>query len=268
MNELEKEKKYMYLVKKFCDMVGVTFTTLRYYERIGLLDPMKNADNSYRNYFPEDAFRVNNFKYYRSLGYDTKTSLELTKKPEEGFVRKCLKERESELIDELLLARSRIDAITRQTENMEHIHEERSFWIGHREEMLFLQCSEANDFDMSQYDRMSEWVRLLPITRYSKVMPDQDEYAHYGISIEQRYAYLLEEEERKDVIMIPGGECLYYYSAEIGHPITRTAIIHEIEAYAKEQGMIIGGDIYIEGSKAMNAEKKRGQIVCIPIKLK
>lgn len=37
----------MYSVKKFCDMIGVPLSTLRYYERIGLLDPKKNEKNNY-----------------------------------------------------------------------------------------------------------------------------------------------------------------------------------------------------------------------------
>lgn len=42
---------------------------LRYYERIGLLSPHQDEMNQYRRYTIEDAFKVNRFKMYRSLGF-------------------------------------------------------------------------------------------------------------------------------------------------------------------------------------------------------
>lgn len=56
-----------YSASKFCDMVGVPYSSLRYYERIGLLKPRKDENNNYREYTPYDAFLLNRFKTYRSF---------------------------------------------------------------------------------------------------------------------------------------------------------------------------------------------------------
>lgn len=255
----------MYLVKKFCDMVGVSYTTLRHYERIGLLEPTKSEENSYRQYQPEDAFMVNNFRYYRSIGFDTKTALKLTKEPDQSFVKESMKKRNDELIEELLIARSRIEAISRQSEDLERVKAERKFWFDQREDMYFLKVSQGEDFDIAEYKRMATWVDLLPITRYAKLVR---EVSSFGMSIESKRSYLLSDSERNASEFIKGGVCLYHYSDVLKSPYDKESVMMELKEYMEENDLTCDGDIYIEGTKLYDNNHIRGQIVSIPIKKK
>lgn len=57
---------------------GVSADVVRYYSRIGLLNPIRNPDNGYRKYTPQDVIRVNCIKKAKWLGFtlkDVKTIL-------------------------------------------------------------------------------------------------------------------------------------------------------------------------------------------------
>lgn len=80
---------------------GVSADVVRYYSRIGLLNPIRNPDNGYRKYTPQDVIRVNCIKKAKWLGFtlkDVKTILaeaDSGKSPC-GEVRRIISERISE----------------------------------------------------------------------------------------------------------------------------------------------------------------------------
>lgn len=254
-------------------MVGVNYSTLRHYERIGLLKPYQDEKNGYRRYKPEDAFQVNGFKYYRSLGYDTKTALKLVKEPEKEYVREKLLERETELIKDAIQIRNQMKALQHQLDSFSFMSETSKFRIGTRQDAWFLQVSNGYDFEIANYDVMAKWVECLPVTRYSKhlkVSPSEHEkeknVAAFGMSIEDKNVFLLTEESRRNAKFIPGGTCLYYYSTTLGSPILEAKIYEEVSEYLQKHRLEMYGDIYIEGVRVHNECGERGQIVSIPVK--
>ena len=55
-------------VRDFAAAVGLSAHTLRYYERIGLLDPIERAPSGHRRYFPADAAWVGFLTRLRATG--------------------------------------------------------------------------------------------------------------------------------------------------------------------------------------------------------
>ena len=51
---------------------GVSANVVRYYSRIGLLNPTRNPDNGYREYTPQDAIRVRFIRKAKWLGFTLK----------------------------------------------------------------------------------------------------------------------------------------------------------------------------------------------------
>ncbi len=62
----------LYQVKELADLYGVTSDTIRYYTKIGLLQPIRNSDNGYRQYTQNDSKRLAFIKTAKSLGYSLK----------------------------------------------------------------------------------------------------------------------------------------------------------------------------------------------------
>ena len=55
-------------IRDFAARTGLTAHTLRYYERIGLLDPVERSSSGHRRYSPEDATRVEFLTRQRAAG--------------------------------------------------------------------------------------------------------------------------------------------------------------------------------------------------------
>jgi DNA-binding transcriptional MerR regulator len=57
------------------EITGVNIPTLRYYEQIGLLDPVHRADNGHRRYSENDLRRIEFIKRLRATGMSIRAML-------------------------------------------------------------------------------------------------------------------------------------------------------------------------------------------------
>jgi DNA-binding transcriptional MerR regulator len=72
-----------YSIQKLSRMAGVSGRTLRYYDEIGLLKPLRTSGAGYRIYGPEEVRRLQKILFYRDFGMELKTIRELLEKPEQ-----------------------------------------------------------------------------------------------------------------------------------------------------------------------------------------
>lgn len=61
-----------YTIQEMSNLTGLGIHALRYYEQIGLLDPIERLDNGHRRYNPADLTRVNFLKRLRATGMSIK----------------------------------------------------------------------------------------------------------------------------------------------------------------------------------------------------
>lgn len=61
-----------YTIQQLSRLAGVSTRTLRWYDEIGLLPPMRTADSGYRIYGPEQVDRLQFILFYRALGVELK----------------------------------------------------------------------------------------------------------------------------------------------------------------------------------------------------
>ena len=66
----------MYHIKEAAELSGVSVKTLHYYDKIGLLVPVK-SENGYRTYSQEDLERLQVILYYKYLGFSLDQIAEL-----------------------------------------------------------------------------------------------------------------------------------------------------------------------------------------------
>jgi len=59
-----------YTIQELSRLSGVTTRTLRWYDEIGLLKPVRRADSGVRCYGPEEVDRLQDILYYRALGVE------------------------------------------------------------------------------------------------------------------------------------------------------------------------------------------------------
>ena len=95
------DENSMLTVHQFSEMTGVPDSTLRYYDRLGLLSPVVRGRNQYRYYLPHQVSAVNFITILTELGVPLAQVLDLKKNRTPEHVLEILMERERELDLEL-----------------------------------------------------------------------------------------------------------------------------------------------------------------------
>lgn len=71
-----------YSIKKLAEMSGVTTRTLRYYDQIGLLCPVRVSSNDYRIYGQHEVDLLQQILFYRELGIPLEEISQILKAPD------------------------------------------------------------------------------------------------------------------------------------------------------------------------------------------
>ena len=62
-----------YSIKELSELAGVSARTLRYYDEIGLLKPLRVSDAGYRYYGEKETALLQQILFYRERGFELKT---------------------------------------------------------------------------------------------------------------------------------------------------------------------------------------------------
>ena len=269
MKENTKIKKYS--VKEFSAMVGMPYTSIRYFERIKLLKPKKQANN-YRFFTHLDAFRLNKFKYFRSLGINVDDSLDIIEESNVDLVIEKLNNREGEIKKEILKLEEQLLGINNARENLEYVKkEENKYEIKFIKDKVFIPASKGLDFTISEYDIFSKFVDMLPISEYcsrikNRYIFDKDNIKKdYGISIDLDVAKERGIDLNNEGEILKMGKCLVYYINKINKNYKFIEFIEDALIYIKENNMKVIGDIYFNGVKLKYEDGSKGFIIYIPI---
>ncbi len=66
-----------YGIKQLSELAGVSARTLRYYDQIGLLSPLRTTESGYRYYGKEELKKLQQIMFYKERGFDLQTIYEL-----------------------------------------------------------------------------------------------------------------------------------------------------------------------------------------------
>ena len=95
----------MYHIKEAAELSGVSVKTLHYYDKIGLLVPVK-SENGYRTYSQEDLERLQVILYYKYLGFSLDQIAELLAEEKSNLLPHLTKQ-----LDYLTQERQRLDTL-------------------------------------------------------------------------------------------------------------------------------------------------------------
>lgn len=261
-----------YSVKQFCDMVGVPFSTLRYYEKIGLLSPEQDEKNKYRKYTLEDAFKVNQFKRYRAFGFTVDEVLELITCHDPNQLMQQINFKQQSIEQEILKLQEKYRKINQFKENICLALEGNQFKIVEKEDQVFLAASKEGIFNVTTYDEFSKWVEHLPVTSYSKVMTQEtllkeEYYIDYGISIDKSQMNLLKEELHSNAKIVKLGKCVCFLIGVQKGQIEDKNLLKSLNQFLEENNLVINGDLYLEGVPIRyKTQEKKISIAWMPVK--
>lgn len=260
-----------YSVKEFSAMVGLPYSSLRYFERINLIKPKKQSNN-YRNFTHLDAFILNRFKYFRSLGFSVEDSLDVIEESDVDLVIEKLNNKEIEIQEEIRKLKEQLDGINNTRKNLECVKDgEKKYEIKFIKDKIFIPASDGLDFTISKYDIFSKVVDMLPVSEYcsrikNKYIFDKENIKKdYGISLDLDIAKERGIDLESEGQILKMGKCLVYYIDRYNKNDKFIEFIEDALIYIKENNMKIVGDIYFNGVKLKYKNGNKGFIIYIPI---
>ena len=70
-----------YTIQQLSNLAGVSTRTLRWYDEVGLLPPLRVGENGYRIYGPEEVDRLQLILFYRAMGMELRRIGEILDAP-------------------------------------------------------------------------------------------------------------------------------------------------------------------------------------------
>ncbi len=259
-----------YSTKQFIEMVGVKFSTLRFYERIQLLDPQKNPVNNYRTYTLQDAFVIIKFKRLQSFGFSTKEAVQIIREKDERALSDFAAAQIGELKKQRIINEYRISTLKKIQKIFSSPVTLLDYSLSKEEDILFLPASQSHDFTISSYEKLNSWGELSPLTRFCRILQlsaegeDTGEEPDFGIAIPAKHASLLEKKDREGSRLLRNGECLRFFSKNLGYPEISRDIIEKALHHAREIGYTPRGSIYFEGLDLRIGDEAL-QLILIPL---
>ncbi|HAK42254.1 MAG TPA: methyltransferase [Clostridium sp.] len=69
----------MYTIREVAELLNITTNKIRFYEKKGLLNPLRDVDNEYRKFNHEDIMKLQSILLYRSIGLSIKDIRDILK---------------------------------------------------------------------------------------------------------------------------------------------------------------------------------------------
>ncbi len=248
-----REKPTRYRISDFCKMVGLPKSKIRFYEKYGLLHPIRDG-NGYHYYTRYDAFRVNSFLTLLKYGFTIEKSVAMldAKQSTEAFTA-SLRELERDLQHriELLVYRKKKIA---ETLDLIGNAGEKQFEVKFVEPFLYAPASEGVDFTPSILNsRMIKRIysvleasHCARIIRKADLLGDEEEVdPNYVIGLSESAAKLLGNINYREVQRLDLGRCLVYYRTKTREESVRKTSYRPLLDYLEANRISIRGDILL-----------------------
>lgn len=164
----EQEKTPKYRIAEFAKMVGIEPSTVRYYEKQGLIGKARD-ENGYRKFDKYDAFRMNHFRSIYARGFSIKETIELMENPERARFIEGLRKNSEDMERELRLLEVRKHWAEETVFLLERLERgEPMLWHTTVPDFYYLPASIDGDFSVTQENGgvRGFWEEYLGYTRF------------------------------------------------------------------------------------------------------
>lgn len=208
-----------YTISEMAALLGVTTHTLRYYEKMGLIQPEVNEDTGYRYYTVTDTRRFNLCREFRSADF---TLEECRLFMDTSSLEQCdalLTQQIERLRKKKLLIELSINFLTQMQEDYQMLEEDlHTVRVRNYPEMWRLAFSQEEDAlqDAQLEQEKEEWLECMPAVKWVSRIPryvmerfgiEKNDY-DYGLMIEASAAKKLGLRKTAHVEIVPGGDYL------------------------------------------------------------
>ena len=234
-------------IHQFSEMTGVPDSTLRYYDRLGLLSPVSRGRNHYRLYSPHQVTTLNFITVLTELGVPLARVLELIKNRTPEYVLEILMERERELDLELKKLQSTYALIHIFQKNIlvsEHVNTD-EINLGTQKEMPIVIGKKIDwENDPSFHNQFAAFCRFVSKEKYSMHYPVGglfDTFDRFEANEAKPDYFFSVDPNGMD--KMDGGKYVTGYAK--GSFTKLVSISEKIKSFAKNEKLNLGGKVYV-----------------------
>lgn len=257
-----------FTIKEMAEQLGVTPHKLRYYERVGIIEPHTNEATGYRYYSVRDTRRFNASQLYRSFGLSISECKELMGGAQDfSHMLDALDKQEETLLRELEYQLDRHSAFMFWKPFLADIMQDLDRVRPIRFPTVYRLTTAYNEKPIQEKTRreaLRRWLELFPITSWASRIARDDLHLgdiatpyDYGLLIFERYMkkYGLEEDHAE---RMPGGTYLYTVFRKSTDTPFDLRPYRAVARYMEEEGFRPDGDGL---SNCLYSTKEAGEIV-------
>ena len=242
-----------YKIGDMAKILGISPDLLRYYEKKGVVSPVKDRNNDYRYYDTRDTNFLVDCLFYKNFGFSIEETSELVRSCSIDEISGRFLENETQLEEsirrqQLLLRRSQEyrRSIARISDHLGRCSFDR------RPACIYYINRHNQEFDTApDLGRVTrQWLKYLPFSRRSFIVPmeallspDSREEFQWGFSLSQEYAGLLGASAQPPVVALPDARCVYTVFSNPDSAFSPRFFGYALD-FIRAQGLRLCGDVY------------------------
>lgn len=237
----------LYKIGDVSKILGISSDIMRYYEKKGIVKPIKGKDNDYRYYESWDVNFLIECLWFKEYGYTTKEIADLVSQRSYDDLYNSLKEKQTILQQKIAYQNLLLERLCQQTSLLD----EKRSCIG------VCEISESPDIlrylnrfnyvyqESEQLRHLTKkWKSVLPFTRRSfhidlDVLEHKGNEFSWGFSLETKYAKQLGIDEEPLVTHLSPKKCIHYVFKEPGKDNFSPRLLQPILDFAKNNHLTI-----------------------------
>ena len=242
-----------YKIGDMAKILGISPDLLRYYEKKGVVSPVKDKSNDYRYYDTRDTNFLVDCLFYKNFGFSIEETSELVRSCSIDEISGRFLENETQLEEsirrqQLLLRRSQEyrRSIARISDHLGRCSFDR------RPACIYYINRHNQEFDTApDLGRVTrQWLKYLPFSRRSFIVPmeallspDSKEEFQWGFSLSQEYAGLLGASAQPPVVALPDARCVYTVFSNPDSAFSPRFFGYAMD-FIRAQGLRLCGDVF------------------------
>lgn len=239
-----------YKIGDVAKILGISPDLLRYYEKKGVVMPMKGKHNDYRYYDFWDINFLLDCLWFKNFGFSIDQIADMVKIPSADELGNLFEQKEDELRASIAKAQM---LLRRSEEYREDLKKSKELFgvceiVESPEYIRYLNRYTDTYANSPELQKLShDWLALMPFTRRCfEIEPDalisegSGDYA-WGLSLDMEYVKLMNVSTAPPVVHIPSQKCLHSVFKSTGKGNFSPQLIHYMVDYCRNNGLNITG---------------------------
>ncbi|MSA70171.1 MerR family transcriptional regulator [Holdemania massiliensis] len=243
-----------YKIGELSKLLKIPETTIRYYDKMGIIDSQKNEENGYRLFNDVDMHNLMHYKMYRSYGLSQKAAQQCIYDFELSEIDQTLMKNLTNIDLQISFLTSKKNIILQKKQFIEQldsrlgtlseVEREASYLIGYRkrdEEQTSLIQKKANSAVISNWLEYFPLVKMTPFLLEKDVRMRSDE-GYSGLILSQKLAHEFNLSRCEDVMELPACRCVsYIFQRQNAMSVPFIRYLEPVFRYMEERAYEIDG---------------------------